>query len=278
MQTFTPFFYLMAAALTLWPTCSLAIEPFEIIIPKLQSDAVPLTQDTATKLLEQECRGGVVDNKDRYFECVDSKHENDGLISAISVIYGHFLSPTSEDALVDGWGREMHPDMWGGSLLLTKKGNTWQRVWYLSGLRARHCSRVTLETGRDILVCENEDSGMGQYEHLLYTMDALSPQKCWETKLLVATSCEGACTCTVTQIESIDKIILHRRPRDGQVGLSIQVRRGQHFLTDVEQEACVDGKEVTPPPMKAYAIDFVLNGSKYEFATWSSEAAKLFIK
>ena len=61
MQTFTPFFYLMAAALTLWPTCSLAIEPFEIIVPKLQSDVVPLTQDTATKLLEQECRGGVVD-------------------------------------------------------------------------------------------------------------------------------------------------------------------------------------------------------------------------
>lgn len=278
MSTLVPFFSLLTAAFLL-SSCSVAIEPiepFKLVVPKLPSDVVPLTQHTAATLLEQECPQGVTVIDDGRIDCTDRYLDGNGLQWAFSVVHGHFLSPTSEDALVDGWGGEMHPQLYGGSLLLTKKGGTWRRVWYQSGLRTRHCSRVTLESGRDLLVCEEEYGMMGTIDHLLYTIDALSPEQCRDSKVLVATSCEGVCTCSETRIQSIDKIELHRRPQEGQVGMSVQVRSGRHVLTASEQEACNAGKEIEPPPTKTDTIDFVLHGASFQPAAWSSEAVKPF--
>jgi hypothetical protein len=42
------------------------------------------------------------------------------LWQADGFLFGHFLSATSEDALISGGGAEGHPDLWGGTLLLTR--------------------------------------------------------------------------------------------------------------------------------------------------------------
>ena len=45
------------------------------------------------------------------------------------VIYGHFLSATSEDAVVSGWSAETNPYLWNSTLLLTKGSGTWKPLW-----------------------------------------------------------------------------------------------------------------------------------------------------
>lgn len=67
------------------------------------------------------------------------------LWQADGVIFGHFFSPTSEDAAVNCFGCDGHAELFGGTLLLTKKGD-WEPVWYKAGIITRHCRRVVLAT------------------------------------------------------------------------------------------------------------------------------------
>ena len=50
------------------------------------------------------------------------------LWQADGVIFGHFLSPTSEDVAISCFGCSGHPSLFGGSLLLTKKLGNWEPV------------------------------------------------------------------------------------------------------------------------------------------------------
>ena len=58
-------------------------------------------------------------------------------------------------------GGENHPALRGGTLLPTKDRGGWKPVWYKPGVITRHCRRVFLSTGRQILFCEETDGGMG---------------------------------------------------------------------------------------------------------------------
>ncbi len=53
----------------------------------------------------------------------------DNHFTAVAVIYGHFLSSSSEDAVVSGSSAETHPSLWGGTLLLTRRNGHWTPVW-----------------------------------------------------------------------------------------------------------------------------------------------------
>jgi len=91
------------------------------------------------------------------------------------VIFGHFLGPESDDAAVSGSSAESHPDRWGGTLLLSKRGGVWVPVWYRSALIIDSCEKVTLPNRREVLLCEDEDGGMGHALHYLYTVDFEHP-------------------------------------------------------------------------------------------------------
>lgn len=78
-----------------------------------------------------------------------------------AVFSGHFVSPSSEDALVSGSGCESHADDFGGSFLLTKRGLSWQKVRYVAGLIAFDCHKLTGSDGRDRLICGQADSWQG---------------------------------------------------------------------------------------------------------------------
>jgi hypothetical protein len=74
---------------------------------------------------------------------------------------GHFVSPSSEDALLSGSGCESHADDFGGSFLLTKQGLSWHKVRYVAGLIAFDCHKLTGSDGRDRLICGQADSWQG---------------------------------------------------------------------------------------------------------------------
>ncbi len=127
------------------------------------------------------------------------------LWEADSVLFGHFLSATSEDAVIGCLGCEGHPDLFGGTLLLTKKSGKWTPVWYKPGVIVRHCRRVPLASGRQILFCEETDGGMGHSVHGLYTLDLTKPQFAWHSVLLMADT-YGSFMLGGVQTQFIDRV------------------------------------------------------------------------
>jgi hypothetical protein len=114
------------------------------------------------------------------------------LWEADGVIFGHFLSPTSEDAAVNCFACDGHAELYGGTLLLTKKSGEWEPVWYKAGIITRHCRRVSLATGRQILFCEETDGGMGHDIHGVYIVDFTNPKFAWDSVVLMADSYSDA--------------------------------------------------------------------------------------
>jgi hypothetical protein len=120
-----------------------------------------------------------------------------------SVVYGHFLSPGSEDAAVSGWSAETHPSLWGGTLLLTKRNGVWMPEWYKSAIITHSCQKVTTPSRREILVCEDQDGGMGHKLHYVYSVDLLKPMDRRVSPLAVADSFQNACVLRRQQIKSL---------------------------------------------------------------------------
>jgi hypothetical protein len=89
-----------------------------------------------------------------------------------TITFGHFLRPTSEDALVFGTGCEPHVNGFSGAYLFTKERSSWRRVWYRAGENASDCKKLTGSDGRDLLVCEGADMHQGVGDWFLYLLDA----------------------------------------------------------------------------------------------------------
>ena len=112
----------------------------------------------AAELLEAVCPGKVVTGKE--ITCGDAcpkftgspGHREDWHVA--SVIHGHFLSPTSDDAALAVLGCESHALDFRGTVLLTRHLNRWQMVWYKAGVHTEECHKRLLADSRDILVCD----------------------------------------------------------------------------------------------------------------------------
>jgi len=109
------------------------------------------------------------------------------------IIFGHFLAPDSDDAAVSGSSAEGHADRWGGSLLLSRRDGAWVPVWYRSSLIIDSCEKVALPDRREVLLCEDEDSGMGHALHYLYAVDFERPSDMKHSLLARADSFEDQC-------------------------------------------------------------------------------------
>lgn len=108
-------------------------------------------------------------------------------------IFGHFLAPESDDAAVSGSSAEGHPSRWGGTLLLSRRGGAWIPIWYRSALIIDSCEKVAMPDRREILLCEDEDGGMGHALHYLYAVDFEHPSDLEHSLLAKADTFEDFC-------------------------------------------------------------------------------------
>jgi hypothetical protein len=148
--------------------------------PSLKSQVSPLSHVEAEHLLGQVCESITevpefgITCKTRplgpaFVDIMDSRFFPKG------VILGHFLAAGLESAAISGWSAETHPYHWGGTLLLTRDRGKWKPNWYKAGLITRSCEKAERPDGRDILICELEDGGMGSRYHELNAIDLRIP-------------------------------------------------------------------------------------------------------
>jgi hypothetical protein len=191
------------------------------------------------------------------------------LWEADGVIFGHFLSSTSEDAAVNCFGCDGHAELYGGTLLLTKKSGEWEPVWYKAGIITRHCRRVSLATGRQILFCEETDGGMGHSIHGLYTVDFTNPKFAWRSTVLMADSYSSLLIGGV-QTQSIVTVLFDETEPTGLL-LRVHVRHGHINLPpDYPNE------QLPKPKVSNFEVDFRIEGDTFRVALETAAIGKLF--
>ena len=191
------------------------------------------------------------------------------LWEADGVIFGHFLSPTSEDAAVNCFACDGHAELYGGTVLLTKKSGEWEPVWYKAGIITRHCRRVSLATGRQILFCDETDGGMGHSIHGLYTVDFTNPKFAWHSVVLMADSYSGAMLGGV-QKQSIERVAFEDA-HGGGVLVRVYVQHGR-----IKLRPDYEGERLPIPKVSSYEVDFRLDGATFKVTPETTTAARLF--
>ncbi|MEP7361920.1 MAG: hypothetical protein ABI972_01585 [Acidobacteriota bacterium] len=191
------------------------------------------------------------------------------LWEADGILFGHFLSPTSEDVAINCFACESHPSLWGGTLLLTKKSGEWEPVWYKPGIITRNCRRVPLVTGRQILFCEETDGGMGHSVHGLYVVDFVKPKFAWRSVVLMADSYDDHMLGGV-QTQHIDRVSFDDAARGG-LRVRIYVRHGR-----IKLRPDAELKSWPTPKLSNYEIEFRLDGEEFKVTPRSAAAARLF--
>jgi len=254
------------------------------------SEVIPPDENTVTPLLRAVCADGIrrqVEDGRQVFGCGDVLNEIVPLSAAPrrypwssgvqwrvdGIIFGHFLSATSDDVAVSGAGAESHPYLWGGTLLLTKKNGEWEPVWYRMGVITRHCRHLPLSTGRQILFCEETDSGMGHGLHFLYSNDFLNARRAWDSAVFVADSYDSLLNGGV-QKQNIDRVeFVQASPKETTV--RIFARHGGVKLSPEDQDR-LDREGWPTPQVRRYRVDLRLTGDHFIPTRETATAAKLF--
>jgi hypothetical protein len=248
--------------------------------PVFPNDSQDPKQAGGAKLLEAVCPGHVVVGKD--IECkmvcpeFTAFNGDDLGWSVTGIIRGHFLSPSSDDAVLSMSGCEPHSLNFGGTILLTRQSGGWTKLWYKAGVPTDNCHRAKLESGREVLVCLGRYGGQGVVSMQLYVEDLLIP----ETALMAGyrTSFFGIVDTTRTcgyDYEDESKTFPIKRGfieraefQDGAngtlLGLSVFGRNGERTVTPAQAEACAGphpGVDFNPPN-KPYRVDFKFDGER----------------
>jgi hypothetical protein len=178
--------------------------------PILKSQSTRLQQQEATSLLSEFCTdmkfvAGVGLECSTKTSGPSFSDITDLTFHPVGILRGHFLEPNSEDVIVHGWSVETHPDLWGGTLLLSNRNGKWLPAWYKSSLITSDCEKVALRSGRQILLCDVEDGGMGHEFQYLYSVDLKAPAKLRDSILAQSDSFKELGDCNA-QHQNIDLV------------------------------------------------------------------------
>lgn len=199
-----------AAVMLTFAVGQLYCHEWHSIIPRVESEVNGLPLSDAQALLSEFCKSRI-ENKNgigltcstrslgpEFADIVDEAFHPQG------VIRGHFLGTQSDDATVSGWSAETHPYLWGGTLLLTKRDGKWVPIWYKSAVITHSCHKIGLPNGREILLCEEEDGGMGHELHYLYSVDFTHPLDVRKTTLVTTDSFHYPCNTLLQEISRVE--------------------------------------------------------------------------
>src|SRR5271156_3858149 len=122
----------------------------------IRSDAAQLSPIEQHHLLDKICPGHATDTgcdtcppDTTFASLVGGTLTGD----VMAIPLGHFLTPSSRDALVSGRGCEPQTAGTTDSFLLSKEGQSWRRIRNTSGMNAWDCKKLAGSDGRDRLVC-----------------------------------------------------------------------------------------------------------------------------
>ena len=246
--------------------------------PVFPDDSQDPKQAGGAELLEAVCPGHVVVEKN--IECkivcpvdIAFKNESDWTLDAI--VRGHFLSSTSDDAVLSMSGCEPHSFNFGGTILFTRQSGKWTKLWYKGGVPTSNCHRGKLQSGREILVCLGEWGAQGGVSMELYVEDMLAPKEALMADhgptFFGIEDTTGTCgydfeneakTFPVTR-GYIERAVFHNAADGTLRGLSVFGRHGERTVTPAQARACFNEQSRKPnrgvdfwPPTKPYRVDF----------------------
>jgi hypothetical protein len=267
-----PFLLLLAPALPLFP------QPQKAIFP---TDTRPFTQSEDHDLIQTVCPGHT--EKSGKVECGKNCPSSTGLDGGehifdwtlVRVTLGHFLSPTSEDAVVSTDGCEPHASNWGGSVLLTRRAEKWRMIWYTPGLQTSRCHKVQLKGSREILVCLGESGGQRNIWAQIYAEDIARPQPA-----LMGTDSPGifevlddTAFCATNKPYTLKHAVIEK-VEFTDVAMSVVFSQGARPTTPADAEACKASRPKLLPPMHRYRMDFLFDGHNYKPTPSSAALAK----
>jgi hypothetical protein len=207
-----------------------------------------------------------------------------------AVSRGHFLSPTSEDAVLATVGCEPTPgESDGGTILLTRQSRQWKMLWYRLDINTSRCHKVPLSR-REILVCIDEFGGRhGWNVTALYTVDLRNPipseSDGWTHWFFVLRDYEDCCTAArpdpgdPVSWGAMEGVEFGTSTAGGPPPISVTATFGKGVWTAEALKSRDDGGydfEKLLPPLKHYRIDFIWDGHDYKPAPASVATAKIF--
>lgn len=232
-----------------------------VTLGAVPSEMQPPISADVRPLLESMCPGRVI--RDFYFQLgCDATTPEPGADTwrppqyVDGILFGHFLSPESEDVILSGSRHEGHPFRWGGTLLMTKQNGKWKPLWYRAGIITRHCMTVATTTRRQILVCESGYQISGHKQHALYSLDLQADNPVQE--LLIATDTYDQVSEKQTQTVNSVRLIATAEGPLLRVGM-----QHAHYECHKEWYECREKDFVAADPLPGeYSLDFVLQGSR----------------
>lgn len=141
-----------------------------------QSLSAPIASDAAhtepagrAALLEAVC--GAQANENGCNACPSGTDFPNERLNVRGVVYGHFLSPVSNDAAIGFSGCESHASGLGGALLLSRQNGAWKLESIRPAAIVEDCKKLAARDGHDVLICFGQDTHQGVADSFLYLLD-----------------------------------------------------------------------------------------------------------
>ena len=191
-----------------------------------------------------------------------------------TVIYGSFTLPGVREAVASFEGCEPHARGYGGSVLLRKLRGSWARVDYNPGLITSSCQTYQLKTGRDLLLCEEEDHHMAGASQWILVCDFSKEEASRYQTVFDVIDTRGACGHSAVWA-SIDKVVLRDLNGDGMPDLTLWFSVGQGTFSNVGGSCNSDTVHV---PVQKQQLDFLFQQDTDTFysAPWSKALAESY--
>ena len=155
-----------------------------------------------------------------------SESASDGL-TLDAVAYGHFTSPSAQEAYITYSGLEPHSDGFGGGILLRGSDDGWKPVRWLPGGQMDRCVALP-DPGPQRMLCLSGYTGMGETDSSVWVLDFGTDGKLRRADVLKAQDgresgngdyyCKGAAASHRNMLLSIDD--LTRSHEDGVLAVS----------------------------------------------------------
>jgi hypothetical protein len=213
--------------------------------------------------------------------------------SLVRVTHGHFLSPSSDDAVLAMGGCEPHSLNFGGSILLTRRSQKWRMLWYKAGVPTDECRKVALPDGREILVCLGGYGAQGYRWTALYVEDLRAPRRAlmageeehffqvFDDTANCGMHIDSSATPLLTHTH-IDKVVFS--VIRGRSTISVTASLGRRRMTQADAQACVAEQNRTQqnqvlrflPRTRTYSMAFEFDRGTYKWTASSASLVKLF--